>query len=82
MTKWRVATNLGTGEGGWTEPTNESPHAGPEAPNDPVRSSFGNLRASVFPPLPMRLRRQDRPHGTHRYLAQVRRRRTGSPSSG
>src|SRR5271154_4258223 len=44
-------------------------------PNDPVRSSLGNLPVSVFPPLPMRLRRQDRPHGSHRYLAQVRRRR-------
>jgi hypothetical protein len=31
--------HLGTGPGGWTESTNEGPHAGPEAPNDPVRSS-------------------------------------------
>ena len=71
--------HLGKGAGGWTESTNEGPHAGPEAPNDPVRSTQGKLPASVFPPLPMLLRRQDRPHGSHRYLAQVSRRRTGPP---
>jgi hypothetical protein len=66
-------------QGGWTESTNECPHAGPEVPNDPVRSSLDHLPVSVFPPLPMLLRRQNRPHGSHRYLAQVSRRRTGSP---
>ncbi len=74
MAKWRVTATWARAQAdGRSQPT-RVPHAGPEAPNDPVRSSQGKLSASVFPPLPMLLRRQDRPHGSHHYFAQVSRR--------